>query len=493
MMTNAFATVAAELEPLPSQHFVHGGWRQSASGQAIETFDPGRAEPHARFAAGTAEDVAEAVSSARQAQHGEWGRATPAERGRVLMRAAELIRENIERLAVAEVLDSGKTLAEARGDVRGSARAFEYYAGAADKHEGKAYPLGPNYTSYSIEEPVGVTAHIVPWNYPLSTTCRSIAPALAAGCTAVVKPAEQTPMTALLLAEILVLAGLPDGACNVVTGTGIAAGAPLVSHPDIRHVTFTGSTVTGINVMKAAAQNIASVTLELGGKSPNIVLADADIDLALDNVVGAIFENAGQICSAGSRLVIERSIHAQFIERLVERARRLRIGHGLTEGVDFGAINSAEHLGKVASYVEGAKARGLEIVTGGKVTVDPATGKGWFFEPTIVDGADWDDPIVQEEIFGPVLAVQIVDGVEQAVAAANCTQYALVAGLFTRDLAKAHRIARDVDAGQVFVNEYFAGGIETPFGGNRRSGIGREKGLLALSAYTRTKTVTLRI
>ena len=492
-MTKAFTTVAADVEPLPSMHFIQGGWRQSASGQVMESFDPGRAEPHARFAAGTAEDVAEAVSSASQARNGEWGRATPAERGRVLMRAANLIRENIERLAVAEVLDSGKTLAEARGDVRGSARAFEYYAGAADKHEGKAYPLGPDYTSYSIEEPVGVTAHIVPWNYPLSTTCRSIAPALAAGCTAVVKPAEQTPMTALLLAEILVRAGLPAGVCNVVTGTGIAAGAPLVSHPDIRHVTFTGSTVTGINVMKAAAQNIASVTLELGGKSPNIVLADADIDLALDNVVGAIFENAGQICSAGSRLIIERSIHAQFIERLVERARRLRIGHGLTEGVDFGAVNSAEHLAKIASYVEGAKARGLEIATGGKVTADPATGKGWFFEPTIVDGVEWDDPIVQEEIFGPVLAVQVVDGVEQAIAAANCTNYALVAGLFTRDLAKAHRIARDVDAGQVFVNEYFAGGIETPFGGNRRSGIGREKGLLALSAYTRTKTVTLRI
>jgi aldehyde dehydrogenase (NAD+) len=490
-MTLRSSDVASEA--WPSGHFIDGAWRKPVSGTLIETFDPGKAEPHALFAAGTSEDVADAVASARHAQETVWGRSLPAERGRVLMRAAELIRQNAERLARAEVLDSGKTLEEARGDVRGSARTFEYYAGAADKQEGKAYPLGPDYTSFSIEEPVGVTAHIVPWNYPLSTTCRSLAPALAAGCTAVVKPAEQTPLTALLLAEILVQAGLPHGVCNVVTGTGISAGAPLVSHPDIRHVTFTGSTVTGINVMKAAAQNVASVTLELGGKSPNIVLADADLDLALQNVIGAIFENAGQICSAGSRLVIERSIHAEFIERLVARARQLKIGHGLTAGVDFGAISSKEHLNKIASYVEGAKARGVQLVTGGRETVDPATGKGWFFEPTIFDAVASTDPIVQEEIFGPVLAVQVVDSVEEAVAAANCTHYALVAGLFTKDLAKAHRIARDVDAGQVFVNEYFAGGVETPFGGNRRSGIGREKGLMALASYCRTKSVTMRI
>ena len=492
-MAQGPAGVDAISDALPTMHFIDGEWRRPLSGNLMETFDPGRAEPYASFAAGTAEDVAEAVASAKRAERGEWRRATPAERGRILMRTADLIRQNAERLATAEVLDSGKTLAEARGDVRGAARTFEYYAGAADKHEGKAYPLGPDYTSYSIEEPVGVTAHVVPWNYPLSTACRSIAPALAAGCTAVVKPAEQTPMTALLLAEILVRAGLPRGVCNVVTGTGIEAGAPLVSHPDVRHVTFTGSTVTGVNVMKAAAQNIASVTLELGGKSPNIVLADADIELALDNVAGAIFENAGQICSAGSRLVIERSIHAGFIERLVARARALRIGHGLSEGVDFGAINSAGHLGKVASYVEAARARGVSVATGGNVAVDPATGKGWFFEPTVLDDVEWNDPVVQEEIFGPVLAVQVVDSAEEAVEAANCTDYALVAGLFTRDLAKAHRIARDVDAGQVFVNEYFAGGIETPFGGNRRSGIGREKGLVAVASYCKTKSVTIRI
>ena len=478
---------------LPDQHFIDGGWRASAGGERMQTFDPGRGEPHADFAAGQAEDVAAAVDAASRAGKGAWRGVTPAERGRILSRAAMLMRERLEAFAVAEVLDSGKTLAEARGDVRGASRAFDYYAGAADKHEGRAFPLGEAYASYSVEEPVGVTAHIVPWNYPLSTAARSIAPALAAGCTVVVKPAEQTPMTALMLAAVLVEAGLPNGACNVVTGTGVAAGVPLVSHPDVRHVTFTGSTATGIGVMKAAAANVASVTLELGGKSPNIVLADADLDVAADNVAGAIFENAGQICSAGSRLVVERRVHAALIERVVARARALRLGHGLRDGVTLGAINSAEHLRKVAGYVEDARARGIEIACGGRVAADPETGRGWFFEPTVLDGLRWDDPVVQEEIFGPVLAVQIVDGEEEAIAAANCTAYALVAGLFTRDLSKAHRIARDVDAGQVYINEYFAGGIETPFGGNRRSGIGREKGLIAMSAYCKTKAVTIRL
>lgn len=478
---------------LPTGHFIGGRWQPPAAGRFTETYDPGRAEPHARFAAGTAEDADAAVTAATEAGRGEWGRATPAQRGRVLAKTAALLLENVERFTVAEVLDSGKTIAEARGDVRGAARCFEYYAGAPDKHEGRAYPLGESYVSYSIEEPLGVTAHVVPWNYPLSTAARSVAPALAAGCTAVVKPAEQTPMTALLLAELMAEAGLPAGALNVVTGTGAEAGAPLVAHPDVRHVTFTGSTVTGIGVMKAAAENVASVTLELGGKSPNIVLADADLDCALDNVVGAIFENAGQICSAGSRLVIERKVHAAFMERLVHRARALRIGHGLREETTFGAVNSAEHLSRITAAVEAARARGLTPVTGGSATVDPDTGMGWFFEPTIFDAVDWRDPLVQEEIFGPVLAVQVVDDLDEAIAAANCTRYALVAGIFTRDLSRAHRAAREIDAGQIFVNEYFAGGIETPFGGNRRSGIGREKGLMAVSSYSRTKAVTIRI
>lgn len=486
------ARSTGSLPGLPDGHFIDGGFRPGVDGATMPTFDPGRAAPHADFAAGTEEDATLAVASASRAFL-SWKRSLPRERATILRRAAELMRAEAIRLAVAEVLDCGKTLAEALGDVAGSARCFDYYAGAADKNEGASYPLGEDYASFSINEPVGVTAHIIPWNYPLSTTARSIAPALAAGCTVVVKPAEQTPMTALLLADILHRAGLPAGVCSVVTGTGKAIGAPLVANPLVRHVTFTGSTVTGIGVMQAAARNVASVTLELGGKSPNVVLADADLEVAAANVAGAIFENAGQICSAGSRLVIESSIHDAFIERLVAKAGELKRGHGLTEGVNFGAINSAEHLARVASHLDGARRRGLDVVLGGSVTSDPATGEGWFFEPTIIDHVPASDAVVQEEIFGPVLVVQVVDGFEAAIEAANCTSYGLAAGIFTRDLSKAHRFAREVDSGQVYINEYFAGGIETPFGGNRRSGIGREKGLIAMASYCRTKAVTLRI
>jgi len=488
----AAARNSGHLDGLPDKHFIGGEWVASAAGGTMDTFDPGKASPHASFAAGDAEDVARAVDSSAKG-FAAWSKALPRERQRVLSGAAELIRQNAERLAIAEVLDSGKTLAEAQGDVRGAARTFDYYAGAADKNEGSSYPLGEDYASFSINEPVGVTAHIIPWNYPLSTAARSIAPALAAGCSVVAKPAEQTPMTALIVAELLHRAGLPAGACNVVTGTGAAAGAPLVADPRVRHITFTGSTATGMNVMASAARTVASVTLELGGKSPNIVLADCNVELALDNVAGAIFENAGQICSAGSRLVIERSLHAEFLEKLAKRAKTLKLGHGLADGTNFGAINSAEHLKKVSGYVDGAKSRGISVVTGGGAAVDPATGKGWFYEPTILDGMAWSDPVVQEEIFGPVLVVQVVDDLDEAIAAANSTEFALVAGIFTRDISKALRAAHSVDAGQFYVNEYFAGGIETPFGGNRRSGIGREKGLLAVSSYCKTKAVTIRI
>ncbi len=260
-----------------------------------------------------------------------------------------------------------------------------------------------------------------------------------------------------------------------MTGTGAEAGGPLVAHPDIRHVTFTGSVQTGVRVMQAAAANVASVVLELGGKSPVIVMADADMDAAVEGILGAIYENAGQICSAGSRLVVERSVHAQLVDRLARRAGALRIGHGLRRP-QLGPLNSAAHLDKVAGYVDAARQRGLTIAAGGERTVDPDGGAGWFFQPTIIDAVGADDPVVQEEIFGPVLSVQVVDGEEEAVAIANGTNFGLVAGIYTRDFGRAHRMAREIEAGQVYINEYFAGGIEVPFGGSKQSGFGREKG-----------------
>ena len=477
---------------LPDRHFIDGAWVASRSGGTMESIDPGTGKAFHTFAAGSSEDVAEAVASADRALDGLWGSMTPAARGAILMRTATLIRQNAPRLALAESLDSGKPLQEAEGDIHGAARCFEYYAGLADKFEGKTLPLGPDHLGYTYWEAIGVVAQIIPWNYPLSTLARGVAPALAAGCSVVAKPAEQTPLTALMVAELLVKAGLPAGAFNIVTGTGREAGAPLVAHPLIRHVTFTGSCTSGIDVMRAAAANVTSVLPELGGKSPVVVLRDADLDAAVDGVMGAIFENAGQICSAGSRLVVDRKVHAELVERLVARTRVLTLGHGLRRP-DMGPINSEPQLGKIRAFVDRARTRGLEIVTGGNVTSDPETGLGFFFEPTIIDRVRASDEIVQEEIFGPVLAVQVVEGAEEAIAAANATRFALVAGIYTKDFSSAHRLARQIDAGQVFINEFFAGGIALPFGGNRMSGFGREKGSDAMRNYMKLKSVAARI
>lgn len=477
---------------LPQGHFIDGAFCAAAAGRSMESLDPGRAEAFAAFARGDAADVDAAVASARQAFETQWRDMPAAGRGRLLQRAAELIRENAERLAVVECLDSGKPIGEARGDVQGAARAFEYYAGACDKLQGDTFPIGPAYLGYSLQEPVGVAAQIIPWNFPISTAARGIAPALAAGCTVVAKPAEQTPFTALLLAEILKEAGLPDGVCNVVTGTGAEAGAPLAAHDGIDHITFTGSVASGTAVMKAAAENVTRVVLELGGKSPVIVLGDCDREAALDGVMGAIFENAGQICSAGSRLIVERSLHDGFVEALCRRTEKLTLGHGLRDP-QLGPVNSAEQLARIAGFIERARERGIEVATGGTETTDPETGKGWFFQPTIAGADSPNDELVQEEIFGPVLTVQIAEDPEHALTLANNSQYALVAGVYTGNFAHAHRMAQRLDAGQIYINEYFAGGIEVPFGGNKKSGFGREKGLEGLLSYCRTKAVAARI
>jgi len=486
------AQTTGTLAGLPDGHLIAGASCASVRGERMETIDPGNGRVFATFAAGGAEDVDRAVVAAATALRGPWRGMAPALRGRVLQRVAQLIRVNADRLAVVECLDSGKRLVEAQGDIAGAANCFEYYAGACDKHEGSSIPLGPQYLAYTLNEPVGVTAHIIPWNYPLSTAARGIAPALAAGCTVVAKPAEQTPLTALMLGELCLQAGVPAGVCNVVTGTGAQAGAALVRHPGVDHVSFTGSVATGVNVMQAAAPNVTRLLLELGGKSPVVVLADCDLPAAVEGVLGAIFENAGQICSAGSRLVIARSIHAEFVQRLVERARAMTLGHGL-RNPDLGPVSSDAHLRKIAGYVERARQRGAEVLCGGKMAHDPHTGQGWFYEPTVLDGLLPSDEVVQEEIFGPVLCVQVFDEPEEALALANGTRFGLVAGIFTRDFDAAHRLARDIDAGQVFINEYFAGGISVPFGGNKMSGFGREKGLEALRSYCKLKAVAARI
>ena len=391
----AQALATGTIDGLPDRHAIDGRSVPSASGARMDTLDPGTGKAFASVASGGAQDVDAAVAAARAALTGDWRRTTPAQRGRILQRAAELIRADADRLAVVESLDSGKRLAEARGDVAGAARAFEYYAGACDKHQGDTLPLDDEHLAWTVNEPAGVTAHIVPWNYPLATAVRGVAPALAAGCTAVIKPAEQTPLTTLMLADLLARAGLPRGVYNVVTGTGADAGAPLVAHPGVDHVTFTGSVATGIGVMRAAALNVTRVVLELGGKSPVVVMADCDRAQALDGVCGAIFENAGQICSAGSRLLIERSLHDEFVGALVARTRTMTLGHGLRDP-DMGPVISAAQLAKITGFVDRARERGRNVLTGGRRTTDALTGGGWFFPPTVVDDVPADDELVAE-------------------------------------------------------------------------------------------------
>jgi acyl-CoA reductase-like NAD-dependent aldehyde dehydrogenase len=476
---------------LPNGHFIAGAFVKGSDGALMDSFDPGRGDVFAQFANGTEVDVSDAVSSARNAFQ-IWSQTPPAERAAVLNTAAAMLRQSAEHIAIIETLDCGKPLNESLADVRGAARAFEYYAGATDKIQGDTFPLPHGYLGYSTYEPVGVTAHIIPWNFPISTTARSVAPALAAGCSVVAKPAEQTPFSALLLAELLSKAGLPAGVCNVVTGTGARVGAPLVAHLDVDQVTFTGSVATGQNVMRSAADNVTRLVLELGGKSPIVVLNDCDEHRALDGVLGAIFENAGQVCSAGSRLVIERGMHDRFVEQLVIRASNLTIGHGLRDP-ELGPVNSPEHLAKIDGFIDRARDRGAEILTGGTITSDPESGKGWFYRPTIVADRAYNDELVREEVFGPVLTIQIADDAEHALDLASDCQYGLVAGIYTENVSAALSFARDIDAGQIYINEYFAGGIEVPFGGNKLSGFGREKGLEGLKSYCKMKSVVARI
>ncbi len=475
------------LEGLPQGHFIDGCFRDGGN-DTLPYFDPGRGAEIGRLAAGGAGEIDEAVAAARRAFARSWRHVSPAERGRILHRIAVLVREQSDLLAVAESLNAGKTLSEARGDVNNVIRTFEFYSGATDKLQGDTFAIDEQVLAYTVFEPIGVTAHIVPWNFPLAMLARGVAPALAAGCSVVAKPAEQTPLSALLLARIFRDAGLPDGVFNVVTGTGEAAGAPLAAHPDIDHVTFTGSVKTGTGVMRAAAGNVTQVTLELGGKSPAVVFADCDLDRAVGSMVGSIFMNAGQICSAASRLVIERAAHGAFLDKLVKRAETLRIGHGLRDP-DIGAINSQRQRDRIEAFLTDAKARGVSLATGGSATADPETGQGWFVEPTVFDEVAADDPLVKEEIFGPVLVTQLFDDEEEAIQLANGTDYGLAAGIFTKDTARARRLSREIDAGQIYINQWFSVGVEVPFGGNRKSGIGREKGIDGMRAYSKIKGV----
>jgi len=470
------------------------GQRSNASDNAtFEVYDPSSGDVLATVAKATKADVDRAVESARHAFESKtWRDLKPADRGRLLYRIAQAVRDRAEELATLESRDNGKPLAQARTDVQVAARYFEFFAGIADKIMGHTIPLGPGFLDYTVREPIGVSAHIVPWNYPIQIGARGIAPALAAGCTVVLKPSSEAPMTALRLGEIALACGVPPGVVNIVTGTGSVAGVALASHPDINQLTFTGSVDVGIGVAKMAAENVVPVVMELGGKSPNIVFADADLDLTVQGVSTAIFQNAGQTCSAGSRLLVEKKAHDALVDRLVARARSMRIGPGVSDP-DMGPIISKKQLETIESYVNVGKSEGAEVAAGGVRPTDSSLGRGFYFQPTLLDRVSSDMRVAQEEIFGPVLAIMTFEDLEEAVAMANRTQYGLVAGVWTRDINKALAVSSRIKSGQVFVNTYGAGGgVELPFGGYKKSGYGREKGLESLASYTQVKNVCIK-
>ncbi|MBB3258868.1 aldehyde dehydrogenase (NAD+) [Paraburkholderia bannensis] len=474
-----------------AKHFIGGEWCPPASGETIAALDPSTGQAFAQLARGNAADIDAAVTAARRAFEGPWGALSPAERGRLLFTLAGLVTRDQEALAQLEAQDTGKPLKQARADVAALARYFEFYAGAADKLHGQTLPYQPGYTVLTIREPHGVTGHIVPWNYPMQIFGRSVGAALATGNACVVKPAEDACVSLLHVAALAREAGLPPGALNIVTGLGQEAGAALAAHPGIDHISFTGSPLTGKLVARMAAEHHVPVTLELGGKSPQIVFADADFDAALPVLVAAIVQNAGQTCSAGSRVLIERGAYEPLLDRLAAAFDALRVGPPGAD-LDCGPLISEKQRRRVRDFLDEAQGERIAVVARGKLDAR-ASEHGFYEVPALLRDVPPQSRLAQEEVFGPVLAAMPFDDESEALALANGTPYGLVAGIWTRDGARQMRLARRVRAGQVFVNNYGAGGgVELPFGGTRQSGHGREKGFEALYGFTVLKTIAIR-
>ena len=471
------------------QHYIGGRWTPSRS--VLPVLNPSDGAKMVEIACGGAVEIDAAVAAGHAAMNGEWGRMDAVSRGRLMLKFAELIRRDAEKLAKMESEDVGKPMTLARNDAAVCARYFEYYGAAADKVHGETIPFQTGFSVMTFYEPHGVTAHIVPWNYPLQMMGRSVAPSLAMGNAIVLKPAEDTSLTALALARLAEEAGFPAGVFNVVTGLGEEAGAALSAHPGVGHVSFTGSREVGILVQTAAARNTIPVTLELGGKSPQVVFADADFNEAGATIVRGIAQNAGQTCSAGSRVLIEDSVYDRFTSELADRFRALRVGSA-SQDLDLGPVVNATQKKRIESYLDLARKDGLPILAEGAFGTNLPEG-GYYVKPTLIGDVPSRHRLGQEEIFGPVLVAMRFKDEEDAIRIANDTPYGLAAGVWTGNLGRSMRLSHRIQSGQVFVNNYGAGGgVELPFGGMKGSGHGREKGFEALYGFAALKTVTIK-
>lgn len=479
------------LSDVHKKNLIGNQWIPAKSGQEIESIDPATGERIAFIPESGTIDVDDAVNAAQRAFHSpEWRALTPSERGRLLWRLAELIETNIESLAELETLDQGKPVNVARwAEIPGAVEQFRFFAGEASKIEGSTIPSSINYQpkdktvfAYTRKEPIGVVGAIVPWNSPIVLTAMKLAPALAAGCTLVLKPAEDTSLTALRLGELIIEAGFPKGVVNIVTGFGEAAGHALASHPGVNKVAFTGSTETGRKILDAAKENLKKVSLELGGKSPVIVFKDAELDAAIQGAANAIFFNGGQVCVAGSRLYVERGIFEAVTRGICKIAEGLKLGHGLHPETSMGPLVNADHANKVRSFIKRAEQQGAKILTGGN-------GKGSFVEPTVLTDVTPEMEIVCEEVFGPVLVCIPFDSMEDVLSQANESRYGLAASVWTENLSKAHRVAEALEAGTVWINSHAVYDASLPIGGMKQSGWGRDSGRQAIDNYIEEKTV----